>query len=257
MSKGKHLFSSTIGKKLIMSLTGLFLCIFLIVHLIGNLQLFYDDSGKAFNEYAYTMTHFAPIKVVSYLLYSLIVIHAVYALILTIRNKKARPIGYASYNGAANSAWNSRNMGLLGTILLVFIVTHMNHFWWKYHNDGVPYVEYRTDLMTNETTVTELAAVDFNDYVQYIDNGVEIIKARDLYKQVEFTFQEWYWVALYVIAMIAMAFHLIHGFKSAFQSLGFSHKKYAPLIRFIGVWIYGVLIPTGFALMPLYFFFIK
>src|SRR5690606_14795716 len=141
MSKGKHLLSSTIGKKLIMSLTGLFLCMFLIVHLIGNLQLFYDDSGKAFNDYAYTMTHFAPIKVISYLLYTSIIVHAVYALILTRRNKKARPVCYASYNSAANSAWNSWNMGILGTILLVFIVTHMNNFWYKYHNDAVPYIE--------------------------------------------------------------------------------------------------------------------
>lgn len=257
MSKGKHLLSSTIGKKLIMSLTGLFLCMFLIVHLIGNLQLFYDDSGKAFNDYAYTMTHFTPIKVVSYLLYTSIIVHAVYALILTRHNKKARPIGYGAYNGAANSAWNSRNMGILGTILLVFIVTHMNHFWYKYHNDAVPYIEYRTDLMTNEMTVTELTAAEFNDFAKYVENGVEVIKARDLYKQVEFTFQEWYWVALYVIAMVAMAFHLIHGFRSAFQSLGFSHKKYVPLIKFIGVWIFGVLIPAGFALMPLYFYFLK
>src|SRR3546814_7983275 len=66
-----------------------------------------------------------------------IFIHAVYALIVTIQNKKARPVGYAVYHGSANSAWNSRNMGILGTILLVFIVTHMSNFWWKYHNDDV------------------------------------------------------------------------------------------------------------------------
>lgn len=257
MSKGKHVLSSSIGKKLIMSLTGLFLCMFLIVHLVGNLQLFYNDSGKAFNDYAYTMTHFTPIKVVSYLLYASIVIHAVYALILTLNNRKARPVAYHSFNGAANSAWNSRNMGILGTILLVFIVTHMNHFWYKYHNDAVPYIEYRTDLMTDQTIATELSAAEFNEYTKYIESGVEVIKARDLYKQVEFTFQSWYWVALYVLAMVAMGFHLIHGFKSAFQSLGFSHRKYAPAIQFLGVWVFGVLIPAGFAAMPLYFFFAK
>lgn len=255
MSKGKHVLSSSIGKKLIMSLTGLFLCMFLIVHLVGNLQLFYNDSGKAFNEYAYTMTHFAPIKVVSYLLYASIIVHAVYALILTLKNRKARPIAYHSFNGAANSAWNSRNMGVLGTILLVFIVTHMNHFWYKFHNDGVPYIEYRTDLETQQTTATELSADQFTEFTQYVENGVAVTKAKDLYKQVEFTFQEWYWVALYVLAMVAMGFHLIHGFKSAFQSLGFSHKKYAPVIQFLGVWVFGVLIPAGFAAMPLYFFF--
>ncbi len=257
MSKGINLFSSTIGKKLIMSLTGLFLCMFLIVHLVGNLQLFYNDGGKAFNEYAYTMTHFAPIKIVSYLLYVSIVVHAVYALVLTIVNKKARPVGYASYDGASNSTWNSRNMGLLGTILLVFIATHMYHFWYKFHKDQVPYVEYTTDLNTLQSTSKELTAAEFTDFVTYVENGVEVTKARDLYKQVAFTFQEWYWVVLYVVAMAAMGFHLIHGFKSAFQTLGFSHKKYAPIVKFIGVWVFGVLIPAGFAAMPLYFYFTK
>lgn len=257
MSKDKHVLSTSLGKKLIMSLTGLFLCTFLIVHLLGNLQLFYDDSGKAFNAYAYQMTSFAPIKVVSYLLYASVVLHAVYAIVLTRQNKKARPVSYASYQGSANSAWNSRNMGLLGTILLVFIVTHMSNFWWKYHNDQVPYIEYRTDLSTNQTSVTELSESDFSGYVSYVDNGVETIRAKDLYKQVDFTFQEWYWVALYVVSMIAMGFHLIHGFKSAFQTLGFDHKKYAPAIKFVGIWVFGVIIPAGFAAMPLYFFFLK
>jgi len=255
MNKSKPLLSSSLGKKLVMSLTGLFLCTFLIVHLIGNLQLFYNDQGKAFNDYAYFMTHFTPIKVVSYLLYASIVIHAVYALIITIQNKKARPVGYAVYRGSANSAWNSRNMGILGTVLLVFIVTHMSNFWWKYHNDDVPYVEYRTDLTTQETTVTELIAGEFTEYVKYVDNDIEVLKAKDLYKQVQFAFKNWILVAFYVIAMGALSFHLIHGFKSAFQTLGWDHKKYAPLIRFIGIWLFGVAIPIGFAAMPLYFLF--
>jgi succinate dehydrogenase / fumarate reductase cytochrome b subunit len=257
MSKAQHVLSSSLGKKLIMSLTGLFLAMFLVVHLVGNLQLFYNDEGKAFNEYAYFMTHFTPIKVVSYLLYASIVIHAIYALVVTIHNRKARPVSYAVYQGSANSTWTSRNMGLLGTVLLVFIVTHMSNFWWKYHNDQVPYIEYRTDLSTQVTTQRVLSSQEFSDYTSYVEQGVEIIKAKDLYKQVDFAFQEWWIVALYVIAMIALGFHLIHGFKSAFQTLGFDHKKYAPIIRFLGVWVFGVLIPAGFAAMPLYFYFIK
>ncbi len=255
MSKSKPLLFSSLGKKLIMSLTGLFLCSFLIIHLIGNLQLLYDDQGKAFNEYAYFMTHFTPIKVISYLLYTSIVVHAIYALVLTIHNRKARPVGYAAYRGSANSAWNSRNMGLLGTVLLIFIVTHMSQFWWKFHNDQVPYIEYRTDLNTNETTAMELVPGEFTDHLEYVDNGVAITKARDLYKQVAFTFKEWYWVALYVISMVALSFHLIHGFKSAFQTLGWDHKKYAPIVRFVGIWFFGVAIPIGFAALPLYFYF--
>src|SRR5690606_17247185 len=163
MNKSKPLLSSSLGKKLVMSLTGLFLCTFLIVHLIGNLQLFYNDQGKPFNDYAYFMTHFTPIKVVSYLLYASIVIHAVYVLIITIQDKKARTEGYGVYRGSGNSACNFRNMGILTTVVLAFIVIHVSNFSSKYHNDDVTYVEYRTDLTTQETTVTELIPGEFTE----------------------------------------------------------------------------------------------
>jgi succinate dehydrogenase / fumarate reductase cytochrome b subunit len=255
MSKSKPVFSSSIGKKLIMSLTGIFLCLFLVVHLVGNLQLFKDDAGLAFNKYAYFMTHFTPIKVVSYLLYASVIVHVIYAITLSMKNKAARPIGYAKYDGQANSKWNSRNMGILGTVILVFLATHMSNFWWKFHNDEVPYIEYRTDLATGQTTARELQASEFHDYQETVENNVQIVKARDLYKQVDFAFQNIALVALYVIAMAALAFHLIHGFQSAFQTLGFNHRRYIGIIRVIGVWVFGVLIPIGFVLMPLFFFF--
>ncbi|WP_293944394.1 MULTISPECIES: succinate dehydrogenase cytochrome b subunit [unclassified Sphingobacterium] len=255
MSKSKPVFSSSIGKKLIMSLTGIFLCLFLVVHLVGNLQLFKDDAGLAFNKYAYFMTHFTPIKVVSYLLYASVIVHVIYAITLSMKNKAARPIGYAQYDGKANSKWNSRNMGILGTVILVFLATHMSNFWWKFHNDEVPYIEYRTDLATGQTTARELQASEFHDYQETVENNVQILKARDLYKQVDFAFKNVALVALYVIAMAALAFHLIHGFQSAFQTLGFNHRRYIGIIRAIGVWVFGVLIPIGFAIMPLFFFF--
>lgn len=255
MSKSKPVFSSSIGKKLIMSLTGIFLCLFLVVHLIGNLQLFKDDAGLAFNKYAYFMTHFTPIKVVSYLLYASVIVHVIYAILLSMKNKAARPIGYAKYDGQANSKWNSRNMGILGTVILVFLATHMSNFWWKFHNDEVPYIEYRTDLATGQTTARELQASEFHDYQETVENNVQIVKARDLYKQVDFAFQNVALVALYVVAMAALAFHLIHGFQSAFQTLGFNHRRYIGIVRAIGVWVFGVLIPIGFAMMPLFFFF--
>lgn len=255
MSKSKPVFSSSIGKKLIMSLTGIFLCLFLVVHLVGNLQLFKDDAGLAFNKYAYFMTHFTPIKVVSYLLYASVIVHVIYAITLSMKNKAARPIGYAKYDGQANSKWNSRNMGILGTVILVFLATHMSNFWWKFHNDEVPYIEYRTDLATGQTTARELQASEFHDYQETVENNVQILKARDLYKQVDFAFKNVALVALYVIAMAALAFHLIHGFQSAFQTLGFNHRRYIGIVRAIGVWVFGVLIPIGFAIMPLFFFF--
>src|ERR1700712_5892033 len=98
MSEFKQTFNSSLGKKLIMALTGLFLCTFLIVHLGGNLLLFKHDDGFAFNVYANFLTHFAPIEVVAYLLYLCILVHTIYALILTIQNRRARPVSYASIN---------------------------------------------------------------------------------------------------------------------------------------------------------------
>jgi succinate dehydrogenase / fumarate reductase cytochrome b subunit len=244
-----------------MAATGLFLCTFLIVHLVGNLQLFKDDSGQAFNAYAYFMTHFVPIKVVSYLLYGSIIVHAIYALVITINNKKARPIGYAVQAGSQNSPWTSRNMGILGTILLVFIVIHMSNFWWKYHNAELPYAKYEISLDNpSDINVSELPwdakRLVHSDYVD-LQTGKQVIVSKDLYKVVAYSFKTWWYVLLYVISMGALAFHLIHGFRSAFQTVGWDNKKYVPIIRFLGVWIFGVLIPVLFAAMPVYFYFFK
>lgn len=259
MSKSKPMLTSSLGKKLVMSLTGLFLCTFLIVHLIGNFQLFNNDSGYSFNQYAHFMTTFTPIKVVSYLLYASIIIHAVYALILTRKNKAARPIGYDQTDGKANSTWNSRNMGILGTILLVFIVTHMQNFWYQYKFGSTPYVEYRTEIITGNQEIDRMdtTPANYDGYKIYVDNGVETIQTKDLYRQVEVAFQNPLLVLFYVIAMGALSFHLIHGFQSAFQTLGWNHRRYIGLIKAIGIWGFGVLVPALFALMPLYFYFVK
>lgn len=259
MSNFAKMFSSSLGKKLVMALTGIFLSTFLIVHLIGNLQLFKDDAGQAFNAYAYFMTHFGPIKIISYLLYASIIIHAVYALLLTAGNKKARPVAYAVQKGGQNSPWSSRNMGILGTILLIFIVVHMGDFWWKYHNAELPYAKYEISLDNpNDIQVSELP-YDANRLIHsdIIDVRArkQIVVSKDLYKIVYNAFQTWWYVLLYVVAMTALSFHLIHGFKSAFQTIGWNNSNLVPIIRFLGVWVFGVLIPLAFAAIPLYFFF--
>jgi succinate dehydrogenase / fumarate reductase cytochrome b subunit len=128
------LLKSSIAKKYWMALTGLFLCTFLIGHLLGNLQLILssgEEGKRAFNEYAYFMAHNPAIKILSYLTYISIIFHAVDGLMLAIQNKKARPVGYAYNNPSANSSTASRNMAVLGTLILVFIATHMANFWWK------------------------------------------------------------------------------------------------------------------------------
>ena len=113
MSEFKQTFNSSLGKKLIMALTGLFLCTFLIVHLGGNLLLFNNDNGYSFNMYANFLTHFPPIEVVAYILYLCIIVHTIYAIVLTTINRKARPVTYAVQTKSAAS-WSSKKHGAFG-----------------------------------------------------------------------------------------------------------------------------------------------
>lgn len=117
-----------------MALTGLFLCLFLVGHLLGNLQLITHtgESGKlAFNEYAHFMATNPFIKIMAYLTYFSILFHAIDGILLTIQNKKARPQDYVYNNPGANSSTPSRYMAVLGTLVLVFIVMHMANFWYR------------------------------------------------------------------------------------------------------------------------------
>lgn len=244
---------SSIGKKLLMALTGLFLCSFLIIHLIGNLQLFNDDGGYAFNIYAVFMTSNPLIKTISWGLYAIIVFHAIWGLYLVAQNKKARPVGYAVVDGKANSTWTSRSMGLLGTIILAFIIMHMSGFWAKYKFGEMPYAKYTKILSNNELIVSEVQPID-NKMEQFVVDGTEHTIIKNLYGEVEYAFKEWWIVLLYVLSMFAISFHLVHGFSSAFQTLGINHSKYNAAIKFIGMGVFGIVIPTLFAAMPIYFF---
>jgi len=238
-----------------MALTGLFLCTFLIVHLGGNLLLFCDDKGYSFNMYANFLTHFPPIEVIAYLLYLSILVHAIYALVLTLKNRSARPVKYAAHNDAPAS-WQSKNMGLLGSILLLFIVIHMSDFWFSYkYSNKVNFIEYRTDLATTKTVAFDYipASPAFEKSVT-IENNVEIVRVKDLHARVAGSFSNLWYVIFYVIAMVAVAFHLMHGFQSAFQTLGWTHRKYTPIVKFIGTWFFGVIIPLSFALMPIVYY---
>ncbi len=258
MSELKQTFNSSLGKKLIMALTGLFLCTFLIVHLGGNLLLFKHDDGYAFNMYANFLTHFPPIEVIAYILYLCILVHTVYAIVLTTKNRKARPIGYA-VTASDNAAWQSKNMGFLGAILFLFIVIHMNDFWYRYkYTNSVHFKEYRTDLSSGERQSIEFTptSADFENSVQTVNN-FEIVRVKDLHERVQTSFGQLWYVIFYVIAMVAVAFHLKHGFQSAFRTLGWVHRKYTPIVEFIGTWLFAVIIPLGFAAMPVVYYFTK
>ena len=219
------LFSSSIGRKVVMALTGLFIILFLTVHLIGNLQLLKDDGGEAFNVYAYFMTHNPLIKMVSYVNYAFFLFHIGWALLLTINNRQARGTEGYAVTSSKSSIWSARNMGILGTIILVFLVIHMKDFWGQMHFGEMP-------------TKT------------YGDNEV-----KDLFTVVGSAFTQWWYVALYCISMVAIAFHLWHGFASAFQTLGLNHMKYNPVISFVGK-AFSIVVPALFALIPIVMFFV-
>lgn len=215
--------TSTIGRKILMALTGLLLISFLVVHLIGNLQLLKGDNGEAFNVYAHFMGHNPVVQTLSVLNFGFILLHIAVSILLTVRNRKARPVQYAYERN--HSTWNSRNMGILGTIILVFLVVHLRTFW------------YRSKF--GELSMIKYAGAD---------NEV-----KNLYEATVFAFQEWWMVAIYVISMAVLAFHLAHGFQSAFQTFGLNHPKYTPFIKKLGL-AFSVVVPAGFALIPLYMF---
>ena len=216
--------NSTLGKKLIMALTGLFLILFLTGHVSGNLLLFKGDGGQAFNMYAKFMTTNPAVKLLSYLTYISVIGHVIYSIFLSRQNKAARPVNYSTSKGSTNSAWSSRNMGVLGTIIFIFLVVHLQGFWAQMHWGQVPSVTY-----------------DGEEY-------------KDLFLIVNGAFKQLWLVALYVISMVFLGFHLSHGFASAFQTLGLNHKKYSPAIQIAGS-IYCILVPALFASMPIYIYF--
>lgn len=222
-----NFFTSSIGRKLIMSLTGLFLILFLLVHLLGNLQLLNNDGGESFNAYAYFMTHNPLIKFVSIGNYAFIVIHAILGLLLWSKNRAAKGSKYAVRSNA-EVTWASKNMALLGTLILAFIFIHMGDFWFKMK-------------FTDQLAMVSVEGLD--------------VKVKDLYSQVAHTFSNPLMVAAYLVGLATLSFHLWHGFQSAFQTLGLNHPKYSPIIKGLGK-LFAVLVPLGYAIIPLYYFFV-
>lgn len=218
------LFASTIGRKLLMSLTGLFLISFLVVHLIGNLQLLKDDNGEAFNRYAEFMGHNPLVQIIAKGNFAFILLHVIVSIALTRRNRDARgPEGYAVSSGKS-SIWASRNMGILGTLILIFLVIHLKDFW-------------------GQSKFGTLAVANYD--------GEEF---GNLYLTVTEWFAKGWYVALYVFCMCALAFHLWHGFASAFQTLGLKHQKYNPIISFLGK-AFAIVVPALFAWIPVSMYF--
>lgn len=221
-----NFLTSSIGKKLLMSLSGLFLILFLPVHLIGNLQLLTKDEGVSFNLYSYFMTHNPLIKTVSYLLYFSILLHTIQGLLLWRKNKKAKgKIGYAvkALRGDGTNVKAAANMAWLGIIIFVFIAVHMYQFWLQMKLGNVGMV------------------------------NIEGIDYKNLYDPVISAFSDLSFVIFYVVSMIIIGIHLNHGFQSSFQTLGLNHKKYTAFIKAFGK-LYSFIIPFGFAIIPIIIF---
>ena len=223
MGTNAGLFSSSLGKKYLMALTGLFLCSFLVIHFLGNITLYTDPVQ--FNEYTRFMSSNPIIRVMEIVLVAGFLTHIIDAIMLTRANKKAQPVKYAM--DKKQSSWYSRNMGLTGSVILAFLVLHLQSFWYGY-KFGSP--AYATDSA-----------------------GLPI---KDMYTMVTEAFGEFWYSGLYVIAVTLLGIHLNHGFQSAFQSVGLRHKKYTPTIKMLGT-AFSILITLGFVSFPIYFFIIQ
>ena len=213
------LLSSTLGRKLIMALTGLFLISFLVVHCTINAMIFLNDGGATFSHWGHFMGTNPIIRTLEIGLVVGFLLHIIQGLSLWKANRSARPIKYSVYKAPANSTWYSRSMGLLGTLLLLFLVLHTSHFW----------IPNRTNQFTQ---------------------GEEL----PLYKMMFEVFSNPLIVLFYVIGCMSLFWHLLHGFTSAFQSLGLNHSKYNGIISFVGT-AFSIIVSLLFALMPVAIYF--
>lgn len=208
-------------RKTLIAGTGLFLCIFLIVHLSANCILLLPEAVARgmYNSYSTTLRESPLIKIVAYLLYLSIVLHVVYALLITIRNRKAKPKKYVINNAKENSSWTSQNMGLIGTMILLFIVVHLANFW------------ARIKLGIGERPEIDIAG------------------NVDVYEVTYSLFQNIYYVIFYTALMIPLGLHLNHGLKSSFKTLGFYHKKGLKIVAKVSL-IYAAIMAIGFGIIP-------
>ncbi|MDR1056582.1 MAG: succinate dehydrogenase cytochrome b subunit [Prevotellaceae bacterium] len=213
-----NIFSSSIGKKLIMSISGLFLIVFLLLHLSINLVAIISKEAYAvaceFMDTNIFIQIMVPVLALGF------AIHIIYAIIITLKNQKARPVKYAITSTAKASTWASRNMFVLGIIVLGFLGLHLAHFWYK--------MQFQHLVMGKEIAP---------------ETGHILISA--LFKQPLYAI-------LYIVWIWALWFHLCHGFWSAFQTIGVNNQKWITRWQCIAK-IYATVVAVGFTIIPLYF----
>ena len=213
-------------RKSMIAATGLFLCLFLIVHLSANCILLLPEemAKEMYNSYSTLLRENPLIKIVAYALYLSIILHVIYALLVTLRNRKAKPDKYAVNHTKENSSWASQNIVLIGVLILLFIVVHLANFW------------ARIKLGMGEGV------------------GVDSYGNKDVYKVTSSLFHNIYYVIFYSLLMIPLGFHLHHGLKSAFKTLGFYHKTGLKFISKAAL-IYALIVSILFGIIPFIVYF--
>jgi len=218
-----------------MGLTGIFLILFLIIHVGINACIFADlnvpiwpfdanENGVMFNKAAHFMGSTVLIRILEVGLFVGFFLHIIQGLTLELENRKKRGAqGYAIALGNRGSTWYSRSMGLLGTILLIFLIIHWWHFW-------VP--------------------ARFTGHEQLTEEVIGGVEMHNMFNLMQFTFTNVWVVILYVVACISLAYHLLHGFQSAFRTIGLGNKKWLGIVQALGIG-YSIIVPLLFALMPI------
>ena len=213
------ILTSSLGKKFVMALTGLFLISFLVIHCTINAMIFFNDGGATFTHWGHFMGTNLIIRTLEIGLVIGFLLHIYEGLLLWKQNRNARPVKYSYVKHPEKSKWYSRSMGLLGTLILLFLIMHTAHFW-----------------IPNRT----------NQFVE----GEEL----NLYQMMLDIFQNPLIVVLYLLGCFSLFWHLLHGFRSSFQSLGLNHVKYNKTITFVGT-AFSIVVPFIFAMMPISIYF--
>ncbi len=203
-----------------MSFTGIFLILFLIVHVGLNACIWANDGGVMFNAGAHFMGNNVVPRILEIGLFAGLLLHIIQGLMLELSNRSKRGIGYAINYGNRGSKWYSRSMGLLGTIVLIFLVIHLSDFWF-------PNRAHQGFLL-----------------------GEEI----NLYDKMKVEFSELWVVIVYVLGCLSLGYHLAHGFQSAFRTVGVHNKRYNAIFSCLGLG-FSIIVPLAFIMMPLSFYF--
>lgn len=203
-----------------MSLTGIFLIFFLVVHVGVNACIWANDDGKMFNLAAHFMGSTIVIRIVEVGLFAGLLLHIIQGLILEFQNRSKRQTGYAVPMRNKGSKWYSRSMGLLGTLLLFFLIVHLRQFWGPSRFSDLPTTVYDGKEIPNQ----------FGEIINVFQSPVVVI--------------------FYVLACVSLMYHLLHGFQSAFRTLGVPNGKYISLIKAVGFG-FAVIVSLAFAMMPI------